>query len=385
MLDELPAVLKQPGFVWVDLGDPAPGETEVLHHPALRLPPRVLEDMLDDQHLPKLDAEDDVLSLTVHGMALDTVELEIQTRELDVAASQRMIVTFHVKPLASVTALGDRLDRVGANGITRPAQLLHRLLDVMTDVFLPFLDLMEKRLDVIEDDLLDDPGDHTRRDIYALQRDVIQLRRAVVPQAEVIRRLGRDPIGLLTSEDAAAFRDVYDHLHRLAALSDSYRQLLDSAMSSYRSAQDGKLNEMLRVLTLVSAVLLPLTVIAGIYGTNFAYLPELAYRWAYPAMWGLFIIIVGAQLTWFRHRGWIGSRAKKAADHRRRVSLGDVMEIPLLGQVMRVPVAGARVVTATGRQVRRGAGAIARVSHHAAPEPDRNPDQQLGDDDTSRL
>ena len=162
----------------------------------------------------------------------------------------------------------------------------------MNDVMVPFVDHLERRLDVIEEDLLSTPTDATRQDLYRLQRDVIQLRRAVVPQAEVIRRLGRESVGLIEEADQALFRDVYDHLYRMAELSDSYRQLLDSAMDSYRSSQDDELNDMLRILTILSALIMPVTMIAGIYGMNFQYMPELSWRPAYFVVLGVSMMIV---------------------------------------------------------------------------------------------
>jgi hypothetical protein len=130
----------------------------------------------------------------------------------------------------------------------------------------------------------------------------------------------------------------------MAELSDSYRQLLDSAIDSYRSSKNSELNDMLRVLTLISALLLPMTVIAGIYGTNFDYIPELAWKPAYFVMLGTFIVIVVTMLMWFRQRGWIGRTAEREAE-RRRSALGAVLDVPVLGTVLRIPVRSVRAVT----------------------------------------
>jgi magnesium transporter len=264
-----------------------------------------------------------------------------------------VVVTYHREPIASVDAVGRRLDTDGGLGMDRPVLLVHRLLDTMNDVMVPFVDHLERRLDVIEDDLLSTPTEATRHDLYRLQRDVIQLRRAVVPQAEVIRRLGREGVGLIDEADQGLFRDVHDHMYRMAELSDSYRQLLDSAMSSYRSAQDDQLNDMLRILTLVSAMLLPITMIAGIYGMNFEYMPELRARHGYFVVLASFAVIIIGMATWFRHRGWIGREAEREAE-RRRSGLGTVLEVPILGSVLKVPVHGARAVARTGQRVVNG-------------------------------
>lgn len=336
------------GYWWVDIAAPEPHEQEVLE--LLDVHPMAIEDMREDRHLPKLEAYGDELSLTVHGLWVDHAVEEVDTVELDLSIRPRVLVTYHLDPIASVAAVGRRLDDGGGIGLDRPVLLLHRLLDTMNDVMVPFVDHLERRLDVIEEDLLSTPTDATRQDLYRLQRDVIQLRRAVVPQAEVIRRLGRESIGLIGAQDRALFRDVHDHLYRMAELSDSYRQLLDSAMVSYRSAQDDELNDMLRVLTLVSALLLPITMIAGVYGMNFEYMPELSWRPGYFVVLGSFGVLVVGMTMWFRHRGWIGRRAEREAQ-RRRSALSTVLEIPVLGSVLRVPVSGVRAAARRGQRV----------------------------------
>lgn len=350
---DLAAAMSEPGFVWIDLEAPTDEEERVLLDVAVDLDPMIIEDMREDEHLPKLDVYRDQIMLTVHGLEIERSLDETTTIEVDIAMKESLLVTFHEQPVVSVASLRDRFDRAGALGIDRPALLLHRILDVMNDVFVPFFAMFEQRLDVIEEDVLSEPTEETRRDIYALQRDVIQLRRVVVPQAEVIRRIGRNPTGLLRQEDLSYFRDIYDHLFRMAELSDSYRQLLDSAMDSYRSSLNDTLNDMLRVLTLVSATLLPLSVIAGIYGTNFVNVPELEWSWGYFAMLGLFVAIIVGQIAWFRARGWIGQRAEQEA-RRRRALLPGVLEIPVVGKVLKIPSrVGGRALRTTRSLLRR--------------------------------
>ena len=339
------------GYLWIDISEPEPAEDALLDD--LGVHPMVVEDMREDRHMPKLEVYADELALTVHGLRIDRVAEEVDTVELDISLRHLMLVTYHVEEVASIRAVRERMDAVGADGLERPVQLLHRILDTMNDVMVPFVEHLERWLDVVADDLLSTPTDTTRQDLYRLQRDVIQLRRVVVPQAEVLRRLGREATGLVDEADRGLFRDVHDHLYRMAELSASYRQLLDSAVTSYRSAQDDELNDMLRVLTLVSATLLPLSVIAGIYGTNFTYIPELDERPAYFVMLGAFVMIVVGMVAWFRHRGWIGRAAEREAQ-RRRSAMRTVLHVPVLGSVLRVPVRGVRAVARRGRDVLRG-------------------------------
>ena len=347
------------GFVWVDICEPTEDEAAILHDPLLGLEPSILEDMLEDTHLPKAGVVGGQLLLVVHGLRLDLATVELRTTELDVAVLGDLLVTFQSRPVHSVQAVRERLDQQGPGTIQRPMQLVHLLVDTMNDVFVPFVDLLDRRLDVIEEDILTKPTEATRHDIYRLQRDVIQLRRALVPQAEVIRRLGREPVELLTAEDRVLFADIHDHLYRMVELSDSYRQLLESALQSYRSSLDDSLNGMLATLTIVSAVLLPISVIAGIYGTNFEYIPELGLRYGYFGMWGVFVLIITGMLLWFRRQGWIGRRAERAAAAR-RTKLDTVLQVPVLGTILQVPAMGGRGLARTGRAVLRTPGRLRR-------------------------
>lgn len=344
------------GWLWFDLSAPTDDEADLL--PELGLHPLVVEDMRDDRHLPKVEVIDGQLSLTVHGLRIgdrddgDPAD-EVATTELDIALVGRFLVTWHERPMRAIAAVGRHVDDHDTPDLGRPVLLLHRILDTLNDVLVPFIDHFAQRLDVVEEDLLTEPTTTTRDDLFRLQRDVIQLRRVVVPQAEVLRRLERDATTVMSEwfdeDDLSLLRDVHDHLYRMAGLSESYQQLIDSARSSYRAARDDDLNDMLRVLTLVSVLLLPVTVIASIYGTNFVELPGAESPWGFAWMLAGSGVVVAVMVAWFRVRGWIGGEAEAAAD-RRRDDIRRSVDVPVLGSVLRVPLSGARAV---GRSTRR--------------------------------
>lgn len=349
------------GWFWIDLAAPTDDEAGLLDH--LGLHPLIVEDMRDDRHLPKVEVIDDQLNLTVHGLQIGNIDVpgassdrpasHVATTELDIAVVDRFMVTWAERPMRAIAAVARQVDDDRSHGLVRPAQLLHRILDTLNDVMVPFVDHFEQRLDVVEEDLLSEPTEQTRDDLFQLQRDVIAVRRVLLPQAEVLRRLQRDAPTIMAAwfepEDLSLLSDVHDHLYRMAGLSESYQQLIDSAMSSYRAAQDDELNDMLRVLTLVSALLLPVTVIASIYGTNFVGLPGSHSPWGFAVMLAASAGVVLAMLSWFRLRGWIGNKAEQAASHR-RARLRDHLDVKVLGTVLKVPAHGLRAV---GRSTRR--------------------------------
>lgn len=358
------------GWWWLDLDTPSDAEAAVLDR--LGLHPLIMEDMTDERHLPKVEVLEDQLNLIVHGLRLDEVtdpatshtpqlrarhDSEVHTTELDIALAGPFLVTWHERPMAAIEAVGRHVDAGRADDLGRPAQLVHRLLDALSDVMVPFIEHFEERLGVIEDDLLTEPTDQTRADLFHLKRDVIQLRRVVVPQAEVLRRLERDAHLLLPdvfeASDTGLLQDVYDHLYRMTGLSESYQQMIDSAMTSYRAAQDDQLNEMLRILTLVSTLGLPLTLLGTVWGMNFIDMPLTERPSGFWAVVAVAAVVMVSMFTWFRQRGWIGDDAERAATQR-RAGLRSTLDVPLLGTVLRIPVSGVRAVSRTGRRLRLG-------------------------------
>lgn len=352
------------GWFWVDVSSPTHQEAQILD--LIGLHPLIVEDMRDDSHLPKVEVVGEQLILVVHGLPISDNDrsladsgrtaMQFATHELDVAMADRFLVTYHEDGMPSVQAVADHVDRGGAASLPRPVLLLHRILDTLSDVMVPVVDYFERRMDIVAEDLLTQPTDATRDDLFNLQRDIIQLRRVVVPQAEVLRHLERDGPTIMSAwfdaDDLALMRDVYDHLYRIARMLESYQQLIDSAMSSYRAAQDDELNDMLRVLTLVSALLLPISVIASIWGTNFVQLPGSGEPWGFALMLGSFAAIIVVMVVWFRARGWIGGAADRAAEDR-RASMRSGFDVSILGTALRVPISGVRGI---GRGARRVAG-----------------------------
>lgn len=352
--DPLLSTDRDDGWFWVDVSEPTEVEERVLLQ--LGVHQLLEEDMRSDRHLPKVELSGEQLLMVVHALRVDDQgeDHEVATSEVDVLMSPRLLVTWHRRLVPSVAALGDHLDRSPGASPERPIMLLQSMLDTITDVLIPFVDHFERRLDIIEEDLLSTPTEATRDDLYRLQRDVIQLRRVVVPQAEVMRRASRElqPLvasGQVEESDLPRFRDIYDHLYRMQELSESYSKLLDSALDTYRAAQDDELNDMLRVLTLVSALLLPISVLAGIWGTNFANLPGATTSVGFWIMNACFLALMGSMGLWFRARGWIGGQADREASDR-RARLSDSLDVPVLGTILKVPVAGARTL---GRGTKR--------------------------------
>lgn len=287
-------------MVWADLDSPSDEEFELLAR-IFEWHPLAIEDCLVQNLLPKIDDFGDYLLLVLHSLAPESTGDHLDSSDLEVFISKKSLVTHHDKHLDVTTELVDKCRRNPELAARGPAYLLYLLLDSMTDVYLPYLDSLDSRLDRIEEAVLEHPKPPTLQEIYAMKRDVIHLRRIATPQLEVLRRLGRAEFPILPLESAVYFRDIYDHIFRVTQTADSYRDLLTGALESYLSALSNEMNQVMKVLTVFASILLPLTFLVGVWGMNFRFMPELGWKYGYAFAWGV-MIAAAMGLAWFFHR-----------------------------------------------------------------------------------
>ena len=337
------------GVLWIDLVGADERIPELMA--SLGVDEFLVEDMLQSATHPKAEARRDHLLLVVNGLDVDAEadHFELETMELDVLFGRSWVVT-HADSELEVTARAARLLEREPEQTASVADLVHLLLDAMVDEYEPFIDqFIPQRVEAIEEALFEGATDpDVRREIHLRRRDVQRLQRAAAPQAEAVRRAGVLSATLAPGQQHL-FSDIADRLTRVAAQTESLRSQLDTAFAQYQTLVANTQNEIMKVLTMVSATLLPITVVAGIYGMNFEFMPELHTRWGYPAVMTLNVLIVISSLTFFRWKGWIGGGRQR---ERRR--LGGSLDLGF-GRVLRTPAMGARAVSRTaGRLVRRG-------------------------------
>jgi magnesium transporter len=229
------------------------------------------------------------------------------TVELDTFIGKNFLFTYHEKPSRSIAGAMDLLLRTHGSPLRRgPAYVLHAILHRQVDSMEPLLDDMEQRVESLEDRVLVHPGSDDLARLLALKRTTLQLRRWMTKQREVLLRLARNEFVQISAEQAVLFRDVYDHLFRYTDLLETNREMITSLQESYLSVTNLRLGEIMKFLTLFTAVLMPLTVITGIYGMNFDHMPELKQWWGYPAVLFFMAVVAGLILRFFRRRGWLG-------------------------------------------------------------------------------
>jgi magnesium transporter len=228
--------------------------------------------------------------------------------ELDGFLGRNYVVTYHHEEFTSVDKVKQSV-RVSPVTCQRGAPfILHSVIDNIVDEYLPVMDDFDDRINDLEDNIfsLGRPNNEILEEILGLKRSLLRVKRISSKQLEVLYRMSHGQFGLISGPVLPFFRDIFDHLVRVTDLAESYRDLISGSLEAYLSVVSNRLNEIMKVLTIFSAIMLPLTFIAGVYGMNFDNMPEIHSRYGYYGVWILMIAIAVGMLYWFWRRGWIG-------------------------------------------------------------------------------
>ena len=300
--------------IWLDLQEPTDVEARVLSE-VFHFHPLAIEDTLQDYGHPKIDTFDDHVFIIVHGIDFAKLDLkkslDVCTAELDVFFGARYLVTHHAdSSLKSIRQLHLAVEDPGHRPWT-PVRLLHYVLDRLVDNFLPVMDEIGAKIEDLEDQIVHKPTPALLETVLEAKKSVLRIRRMTAHQRLILESLARGHLELIPRESLAFFRDIYDHFVRIADLAEAYREGAQSAVEAYLSISANKTNEIMKVLTQISTVMLPLTFIAGIYGMNFEVMPELkwgaesGHPYGYLFAIGLMATTAIALLVWFRRRRWL--------------------------------------------------------------------------------
>ncbi len=239
-------------------------------------------------------------------MRFDAPTDQFITRELDVFLGPNYLVTHHNGPMRSISSIRDQCSKDIQNAFPRGCDfLLHQVLDQMFDHYFPSLDALEDKIQLVQVEVFEDPTKETLDRIFAVKKDILQLRRLCLPQREIVNRLARGDLKVISPRAAVYFRDIYDNLYRIVEAAAAYHDMVQGTMEAYLSAVSNRLNETMKRLTVIGAIMAALTVITGIYGMNFEHIPELHWHYGYLFVWAV-MLVVTAGLWWvFRKKQWI--------------------------------------------------------------------------------
>ena len=304
-LHTLPSLLKDDSeSVWVDLETPSEEDAQILSS-LFDFHPLAVEDCLTESHLPKLDDFGDYLFLVLHGARRGDTEGTFATLELNFFLGKRYLVSYHHHLSRSIDRTKARCLKNSLTMARGMDFLLYEILDGTVDNYFPVLDDFDAVVDELEHDMNRNPDKQTLNRIFSLKRDGMHLRRVTSPQREIVNRLSRDHFEVINKQAAIYFRDVYDHLLRIEGLAESYKDLTTGFLEAYLSVVSNRLNEIVKLLTVFMVVMMPLTVITGIYGMNFDHIPELKSPYGYYGVLGVMVGVVVIMLGFFRRKKWI--------------------------------------------------------------------------------
>lgn len=290
------------GPVWIDIDGCDADTARQLLEP-LRIHPLALEDMVMHVNRPKVDDYGEYLYIAVHSARWELPERPA-LREIDILIGRRFIVTYHEGETRSVTAAMKVLPRRPELLARGPSVLLHFLLDVLVDNYLPITDALALQLDEMEEEVLRKPGNRIQVRILRLKRGMAALRRIVGPQRDTILALTRDEFVPIPGEIRPYLRDVYDRLARIGDLLDSFRDEIAGLLELHLAQASNRVNQVIKVLTVAATLAIPLTVITSYYGMN---LKIAAYGWKYGEAYVLGLMVVTALGTWWwlRRNRWL--------------------------------------------------------------------------------
>lgn len=311
--DSLPELLAdESSVIWIDLEKPTEADEKLLSD-IFHFHPLTLEDCRENRSYPKVEEFPGYLYLIVHGVQADTSPDRFNTIELDAFLGSNYVITYHHDVFRSINNVKQLIRTTPIPCKRGPAFLLYQILDQIVDYYTPVLDDFDERIDKLEDDIfnLKRPNNSILAEIMDLKRAVLRLRRISAKQMEIFYRLGRGEFPLINENMLPFYRDIHDHVVRTVDLAESYRDLIGGALEAYLSVVSNRLNEIMKVLTIFSAIMLPLTFIAGVYGMNFDNMPELRSSYGYFAVLGIMVIVAIGMLYFFWRRGWIGVGPQK--------------------------------------------------------------------------
>ena len=267
--------------------------------------PLTLEDVLNTTQRPKAEVFDDYLYVVFKMMRYDTAEDAVAAEQVSLIIGPRTLISFQEAAGDVFEPVRERI-RKGKGRIRSGGSdyLAYALIDAIVDNYFVILEHVGRRLEAMEEAIDDRPDADLLASIHAVRRELIYLRKQVWPLRDVIAHLLKDDAAFIGEATRLFIRDVYDHTIQVIDTIESFRDMLSSLQDLYLSMISNRMNEVMKVLTIIATIFIPITFIAGIYGMNFHHMPELAWRWGYPSVWILIVAVAAVMLMYFRSKKW---------------------------------------------------------------------------------
>jgi len=268
--------------------------------------PLVLEDILDTTQRPKTEFYEDYIYVTIRTLFYERLENAVDSDQISIILGNNFILSFQEMGTDLFKKIRHRMERPAGNIRKKGVDYLaYSLLDSIVDNYYLLLEDIGEEIERLEDELIKEPASATLQSVHELKREMIVLRRSLWPLREITASLQRDESGLIRESTDIYLRDLYDHSIQVIETVETYREMLSGMLDLYISTVSNRMNEVMKVLTTIATIFIPLTFIAGVYGMNFEYMPELKWEWGYPAVMIFMATISAIMLYYFKKKSWL--------------------------------------------------------------------------------
>ncbi|MEL6538264.1 MAG: magnesium/cobalt transporter CorA [Bacteroidota bacterium] len=269
--------------------------------------PLTVEDILQQEQRPKLEDNPEYLFVTLSMLHFDETTMGVDVEQVSFVLGKSWLLTFQERNEDTFEPVRKRLRKQKGRIIKNKSDyLLYTLIDTIVDYYFVVLEKIGDELEDMEAEILVNPNQKLLDRLYFLKKELISVRRAIWPLREVVIKLERDDsLKLIQKGTRLFFRDVYDHVVQVIDAVESSRDLANSLVDLYQSMLGNRTNDVMRVLTVISTIFIPLTFMTGVYGMNFQHMPELAKPWAYPVLWASMLAMSGGLILYFRRKRWL--------------------------------------------------------------------------------
>ncbi len=273
---------------------------------AFDLHPLILEDVLSTGQRPKFEDYENCAFVVLRMLSYNDEYATVESEQVSLVLGSNFVISFQERVGDVFEFVRDRI-RNGKGRIRKMSAdyLMYSLLDAIVDSYFGILEKVGDRIEGLEDELISDPDERTLQQIYALKREMISLRRSIWPLRELVNGIQRSESALIAASTDVYLRDIYDHTIQIIDTIESLRDIVSGMLDTYLSSISNRMNAVMKVLTIIATIFIPLTFVAGIYGMNFDWMPELHWRWGYPAVWLVMLAITGLMVKYFRRKKWL--------------------------------------------------------------------------------
>jgi magnesium transporter len=289
-------------LIWANIENPSEDDFRVLSN-VFKFHPLEIEDCRKKLELPKIDEFEDHIFIVFHRISYDAKAHAVRAHELDIFLGKNFIITFPNQPLDIINNFRERWLK-DPSICKDPDFILHSILDSMIEEYLTILDGWDEEMEKLEGEVVTGQTKKSLQKMLKLKKHMRDFKKSIVPQRDIINRLSHPESPFISAKAHVYFRDVYDHVMRAYSIVEDQRDTMTTIFEAYLSTVSNKLNEIMKTLTIIATIFIPLTFIVGLYGMNFKYMPELEWQYGYYMVWTILISVSVVMLFYFRKKGW---------------------------------------------------------------------------------